>query len=53
MIEDEKLGLKIAEDTDEAFWTDTQEKCEKALEAEKRNIKINEKMLELCKKELS
>ena len=53
MIEDKELGLKIAEDSDEAFWTETKEKCEKAIEAEKRNIKINEKLIELCKKELS
>ena len=53
MIEDKELGVKIAETTDESFWTETQEKCLKAIEAEKRNMKINEKMLELCKKELS
>jgi hypothetical protein len=52
MIEDKDLGVKIAETTDEAFWTDTKEKCLQAIDAEKRNMKINEKMLELCKKEL-
>ena len=53
MIENEELGVKIAENTDEAFWTETKEKCETALKAEARNVKINEKMLELCKEELS
>jgi len=53
MIEDEKLGIKIAENSDEKFWTETKEKCEEALKAEARNIKINEKMLALCTKELS
>ena len=52
MIENEDLGLKVAENTDEKFWTETKEKCEEALKAEARNIKINEKMLELCKQEL-
>jgi len=52
MIENEELGLKIAENTDEAFWTDTKEKCEKAIEAEKRNIKINQRLIGLCDEEL-
>jgi len=53
MIEDKELGVKIAENSDEKFWTETKEKCEEAIKAEKRNIKINEKLIELCKKELS
>lgn len=52
MIENKELGVKIAETTDESFWTETKEKCENALKAENRNIKINEKMLELCEEEL-
>lgn len=52
MIEDKELGLKIAEDSDEKFFTDLKEKCEEALRAEARNIKINKKMLELCAEEL-
>ena len=52
MIEDKKLGVKVAEDSDERFWTETREKCLEAIKAEKRNLKINEKMLELCKEEL-
>jgi len=53
MIENKELGVKIAETTDESFWTETKEKCEKAIEAEERNLKINQKMIELCDKELS
>ena len=45
-----ELGVKIADNTDEAFWTDTKEKCEEALATNKRNIKINETILELCDK---
>lgn len=52
MIEDKELGLKIAENTDEKFFTELKEKCEEALKAEARNIKINKKMLELCEEEL-
>jgi hypothetical protein len=52
MIEDKPLGLKIAENTDEKFWIETKEKCEEAIKAELRNIKINEKILELCAEQL-
>jgi len=52
MIEDEKLGVKIAKDTDEEFWTDTKEKIETSNKAEARNAKVRRVMLELCNKEL-
>ena len=52
MIEDKKLGLKVAENTDEKFWEETKEKCLDAIKAEHRNLKINEKLLELCKEQL-
>jgi hypothetical protein len=47
-----ELGVKIAENTDERFFLELKEKCEDALKAEARNIKINKKMLELCEEEL-
>lgn len=53
MEEIKELGIKIAENTDEKFFTELKEKCEEALKAEERNIKINKKMLELCEEELS
>ena len=53
MIENKELGIKIAENTNESFWTDMKEKCEQAIESEKRNLKINRQMIELCEKELS
>ena len=37
MIEDEELGLKIAENSDEAYWTELKEKCIKAIETAERN----------------
>jgi len=52
MIEDKELGLKVAETTDESFWTETKEKCEEAIAAEERNLKINHRMIELCDEEL-
>lgn len=52
MIEDEKLGVKIAENSDEAFWTETKQKVQDAIAAEHRNLKINQTMLELCEQEL-
>ena len=52
MIKDEKTGIMIAEDKDEAFWIETKEKCEEAVAAEKRNMKINQRLIELCEKEL-
>ena len=52
MIEDKELGLKIAENSDEAFWTETKEKCMRAIEAEERNLKINKRMIELCEEQL-
>jgi len=52
MIEDKKLGIKVAEDTDEEFWTDTKEKIETSNKAEARNAKVRAVMLELCNKEL-
>ena len=52
MIENKELGVKIAENTDESFWTEQKEQIEKADKAEKRNAKIRAKMLELCTDEL-
>lgn len=52
MIEDKELGLKVAKNSDEAFWTETIEKCKEAIAAEHRNLKINQKMLELCEEQI-
>ncbi|MFA5037805.1 MAG: hypothetical protein WC479_11605 [Candidatus Izemoplasmatales bacterium] len=52
MIEDEKLGLKIAENSDEKFWTETKEKCEEGIKSAKRNILLDEKLIELCNEQL-
>ena len=52
MIEDKELGLKIAENSDEAYWTELKEKCIKAIETAERNIKVDKKVIELCDIEL-
>ena len=52
MIEDKELGVKIAENTDEEFWTNTKQKCEDAIDAEERNLKINQTMIKLCEEQL-
>ena len=52
MIEDKSLGLKIAENTDEAFWTETLQKCKEAILAEERNLKINRSIIALCELQL-
>lgn len=48
MIEDEKLGLKIAENPEEAYWTHTKEKCIKANELMRREIELNDVILAHC-----
>ena len=53
MIEEKELGVKIAKDSDEEFWSDMQEKCAEAIKTEHRNIKVQEVLLKLCKEELS
>ena len=52
MEENKDLGIKIAENSDESFWTQRKEEIEQADKAERRNAKIREKMLELCNEEL-
>ena len=52
MIEEKNLGVKIAEDSDEKFWTEMQEKCTEAIKTEHRNIKVNEILLKLCEEQL-
>lgn len=52
MIQDEKLGLKIAENSEEAFWTTTKEQCEKSIEEQEHHIKIQKTIIALCNEEL-
>ena len=52
VIENKELGIKIAENTDEAFWESTKTKIEESIKADERNRKINEVILKLCEKEV-
>jgi hypothetical protein len=53
VIKDEKLGVEIAESSDEKFWLETKEKCLEAMSAERRNLLINDEILKLCEEQLS
>jgi len=52
MIEDKKLGLKIAESTEEAFWADLKSKIEKDIDMNMKNIVINKHILALAEDKL-
>lgn len=52
MIEDKDLGLKIAVNPDEAFWIDLKERMLKQIESYKREIIVNEAVVELAEKKI-
>jgi len=52
MIENKELGVKIAVDTDEKFWSEQKKTMEDADKVEARNSKIRAKLLELSNEEL-
>ena len=41
VIEDEELGLKLAEDDEELFWSKNLEGCEAAIERLRDELRIN------------
>ena len=45
----EDLQLKIAENPEEAFWTQLKDKCVKDIVSHNREIIINEAIIELAK----
>ena len=53
MIENKELGLKIALNPDEAFWTQLKEKCEKEIDNNRREIIINEAVIQLAEKKIN
>lgn len=54
MITDkEDLGIKIAENPEEAFWTRTKESATKQIFNLAREIEINEEILKLAERKLS
>ena len=52
MIETDEDGIKIAENSEEKFWIDVREKCNKAIENNKHEIVINEHVIKLCEQKL-
>ena len=52
MIENKKLGLKIAEDPIEALWTSVKTEAEQLIKQSKNNQIIQEAMLELAESKL-
>jgi hypothetical protein len=52
MIEDKKLGLKVAENPEEAYWEEMKTRMNKDIEANKHNIEISKHILTLAEQKL-
>jgi hypothetical protein len=52
VVEDKELGLKIATNEEEAFWTRTKENAQKEIENNLRINMMNQKIIELCDEKL-
>lgn len=52
MIEDKELGLKIASNPEEAFWTKLKEKATADILSNEREIIINKAVIELADKKI-
>jgi len=52
MIEDKKLGIKVAVNTQEAFWSEMKDRIIKDIENNKHNIEISEHILKLAETKL-
>ena len=50
MIEDKKIGLKVAESKEEAFWVREQKAREEQLRVDKASVEIGELILEYVEK---
>ncbi len=53
MIEDKDLGLKVAEDKQEDFWSKLKTRTEESIDQAGYEIEIQEEVLKLCIKKLS
>jgi hypothetical protein len=53
MIEDKELGLKVAEDTEEALWTKVKDEAEQLIKQSENNLIIQKAMKELAEQKLS
>lgn len=52
MINDKKLGIKIAGNAEEAAWEKIRQQVEETIEHGKRDLIINQTVLELAKRKL-
>ena len=52
MIEDKKLGVKIAENPEEAKWDNIKTKAEEGIEGNKIEIEINQAIAKLAEEKL-
>jgi hypothetical protein len=52
MIESKDIGLKVAENPEEAFWTQALKRCKDAIFNSEKEIEINKEILKLCNKKL-
>lgn len=53
IVEEEKLGVKIAENPEEAFWENLKVKRQEEILNLKREIIINENLIKLCEERIS
>jgi hypothetical protein len=53
MIEDKELGLKVAENADEAFWESIKSKAIKDIEMDNRAIEINNALRKFAEHKIS
>lgn len=52
MIENKKLGVKIAEDPEEAAWTQIKESIEKEISSMERALEMNKVLIDFIKGKL-
>lgn len=52
MIEDKKLGLKVAENPKEALWEQVKQQAEITIKQAENSIEVNTELLKLAKKKL-
>ncbi len=53
MITDKKLGLKVAENPEEAFWTKTKENAQAEIDNNLRINLMNKEIIKLCDRMIS
>jgi hypothetical protein len=53
MIENNDLGVKVAENKVEAFWAELKSKCEKQIEMSGHDIEINQTIIKLAETKLN